>query len=63
MSERESKLISLIDDIVDGEWWQKRTGEAYVQAGIKMLAYGMSSSDIVEILESLYLATAGEFGY
>ena len=57
------ELLEAIDNIpLGGEWWTQSARDTYISAGEEMLAAGMSVERVLEILESLYSATAGEFG-
>jgi hypothetical protein len=56
-------LIRDIDAIPgpDG-WWKQSTRDTFRAAGLKLLERGLSISEIVKLLESLYQATSDEFG-
>jgi hypothetical protein len=59
--EERASLGWWIDKIPGDEGFTKG-GEAYHEAGLKLLALGMNSHEVVEFLSGLYWAAASEYG-
>ena len=46
----------------DGEFWNSGCGETFYEIGKKLIERGFNMDETVDILDSLYYATASEFG-
>lgn len=51
-------------DEIPGEngWWTTGGRDAFLSAAVDLLRKGWSDDEIVEFLETMYSAVAGEFG-
>jgi hypothetical protein len=58
-----TQLMKEIEKIPgDNGWWHTDGGETYKEVAGQLLCDGFSEEKVLEILERLYGAAAGEFG-
>lgn len=60
MTPRMKKRIAIIPN--DSEWHKTSSQETFEDNAEKMLDWGLSEDEIMEVLESLYFAVANEYG-
>lgn len=55
-------LKKRIDEIPGDGWWTTSGRDTFLSSAVDLLRKGWTEDEIIEFLETLYFAVAGEFG-